>query len=350
MPARGERGARLRPERIGEFLEAAYNLDRDDQAWLAEVMGAARAVWGRRGPANGGIYDASDPYALSMSAVHFIDCGEERLRVLQDGFAAQTPSLIRRTYLRVSAACNGALRLPEIQTMLDGMQRLGFGNGLNVNGLDPSGRGVYFALWARDRANLSRAEMAIYRRLAHHLAAAYRCRRRLRERQPGRPAVDASEGAEAILDARHRVVHAIGPARERAARDDLTETAAARERTRRGADLPAGLERWRPLTGARWTLVDSFERGGARYVVARENQPEVRGLAALSTRERQVVVYLALGQSTKETAYALGISDVTVRVLIRRAAAKLGVTSRESLIAHHEVRQLDPAAEARGAG
>jgi DNA-binding CsgD family transcriptional regulator len=85
-------------------------------------------------------------------------------------------------------------------------------------------------------------------------------------------------------------------------------------------------------------------------VVARENQPELRGLAALSTRERQVVAYLALGQSTKETAYALGISDVTVRVLVRRASTKLGVSSRDSLIAHHEVRQMNPAAEVRGAG
>jgi DNA-binding CsgD family transcriptional regulator len=342
--------ARCRPERIGSFLEAAYDLERDDQAWLAEVMRAARAVWGRGGPANGGIYDASDANAFSMASVHFIDCGEERLRVLREGLTLQTPSLVRRTLHRVSAGCNGSLRLPELEPMLDGMRRLGFGNALNVNGLDPSGRGVYFALWARDRANLPRAEMAIYRRLAHHLGAAYRCRRRLREGQAGRPTVDATEGAEAILDARHRVVHAIGPARDREARDDLTETAAARERARRGADMPGGLERWRPLTGARWTLVDSFERDGARYVVARENQPELRGLAALSTRERQVVAYLALGQSTKETAYALGISDVTVRVLVGRASTKLGVSSRDSLIAHHEVRQMNPAAEVRGAG
>ena len=57
-----------------------------------------------------------------------------------------------------------------------------------------------------------------------------------------------------------------------------------------------------------------------------------------------------MGQSTKEAAYALGIADVTVRVLIRRAATKLGVRSRDSLLAHHEVRQLTATTELRGAG
>lgn len=92
--------------------------------------------------------------------------------------------------------------------------------------------------------------------------------------------------------------------------------------------------------GSRWTLVDSFERNGARYIVARENVRSVEGLDALTARERQAVVCLARGQSTKETAFALGISDVTVRVLVRRAAAKVGARSRSELFAHPEVRAL----------
>jgi DNA-binding CsgD family transcriptional regulator len=91
---------------------------------------------------------------------------------------------------------------------------------------------------------------------------------------------------------------------------------------------------------ARWTLVDSFERNGVRYVVAREDRSP--GLGSLTDRERQVVDCLAAGQSTKESAYALGISDVTVRVLLARAAAKLGVRSRAALLAHDEVRRMTP--------
>jgi DNA-binding CsgD family transcriptional regulator len=56
------------------------------------------------------------------------------------------------------------------------------------------------------------------------------------------------------------------------------------------------------------------------------------------------VVYLAVGQSTKETAHALGISAATVRVLLSRASAKLKVRSREELLGHPDMRQLRPVA------
>jgi len=61
---------------------------------------------------------------------------------------------------------------------------------------------------------------------------------------------------------------------------------------------------------------------------------------SLTERERQVVSYLALGHTTKETAYVLGISDATVRVLLSRAAAKLGTVSRPELLSHPEVQRL----------
>ena len=139
------------------------------------------------------------------------------------------------------------------------------------------------------------------------------------------------------------VVHATGPAKTKTAREDIIGAAIARDRARTAAADPGErLRRWRPLTRARWTLVDSFERSGARYIVARENQSRFEGLESLTDRERQAVVYLAVGQSTKETAYALGISDVTVRVLLARAATKLGVRSRAELLAHDEVRPLCP--------
>ena len=96
------------------------------------------------------------------------------------------------------------------------------------------------------------------------------------------------------------------------------------------SEVTERLSRFRPLTSAQWTLVDAYECNGTRYIVARENQANVRGLARLSSRERQAVAYVAAGQSTKETAYALGISANTVRVLLARAAAKLGAKTRGS--------------------
>jgi DNA-binding CsgD family transcriptional regulator len=94
------------------------------------------------------------------------------------------------------------------------------------------------------------------------------------------------------------------------------------------------------LARSRWTVVESYEVDGARYIVAREDA--VDGVAHLTDRERQAIASLATGQSTKETAYALGITDVTVRVLLARAATKLGVRSRRELLEHAEVRALRP--------
>jgi DNA-binding CsgD family transcriptional regulator len=55
-------------------------------------------------------------------------------------------------------------------------------------------------------------------------------------------------------------------------------------------------------------------------------------LDMLSGRERQVLAHLAQGQSTREMALALGVAQPTVRVLLARAAKKLGVRSRAALV------------------
>ena len=66
--------------------------------------------------------------------------------------------------------------------------------------------------------------------------------------------------------------------------------------------------------------------------VARENQPEVAQLFALSIREAQVVSYVALGHSHKLIAYTLGLSISTVASHVKRACKKLGVSSRVELV------------------
>ena len=98
--------------------------------------------------------------------------------------------------------------------------------------------------------------------------------------------------------------------------------------------------RWRPRVVGRWTLVDAADRGGDRYVLARENQTPLPGLHLLTEREQQVVVSAAIGRSAKETAYELGISHSTARVLLSRAYSRLGVRSRKELFALPSIRGL----------
>jgi DNA-binding CsgD family transcriptional regulator len=119
----------------------------------------------------------------------------------------------------------------------------------------------------------------------------------------------------------------------------MRDAAVAIDRARgklRRVDVDEALGEWKGLVDGRWSLVDKFDRDGKRFVLARRNEPGVRTLSPLSDRERQVVAYVALGHSNKLIAYELGIADSTVRVLVARAARKLGARTREELATRAE--------------
>jgi DNA-binding CsgD family transcriptional regulator len=107
-----------------------------------------------------------------------------------------------------------------------------------------------------------------------------------------------------------------------------------RARTKAGrADADAALDAWQGLVSGRWSLVDVFEQGGRRLLVARENEPEPPPEVRLSQRERQVVAYAVMGQSQKLIAYTLGLSIASVSAHLTSACRKLGVASRVQLAA-----------------
>ena len=61
-------------------------------------------------------------------------------------------------------------------------------------------------------------------------------------------------------------------------------------------------------------------------------QPSMVGLEALSQREREVLWRLSLGHESKVIASDLGVAVSTVRVVLMRISAKLGVRSRAKLL------------------
>jgi DNA-binding NarL/FixJ family response regulator len=75
-----------------------------------------------------------------------------------------------------------------------------------------------------------------------------------------------------------------------------------------------------------------MEHGGQRYIVARRNEPATFDPVALTARETEVLTYARLGHHNKAIAYELGVADSTVRVLLARAAAKLGARGRQELL------------------
>lgn len=194
---------------------------------------------------------------------------------------------------------------------------------------DATGQGVGIVVALRKVVSRppSEATKTIWGRVAAHVCAARRLRRKTR------PATDA---AEAVLDGGGRLHHASGAALEHAAREALREAAVMRDRARTrhrrqdGAELATS--QWRALVAGRWSLVDQFDSDGRRYVIAEPNSPPLAASAALSTREAQVVACARLGHANKLIAYELGVAESTVAGHLARAARKLGFASRLELV------------------
>lgn len=77
------------------------------------------------------------------------------------------------------------------------------------------------------------------------------------------------------------------------------------------------------LTGK---LVDALR--GAHKADASGDEPAPDPLAALSPREREIVVRISHGASNKEIARALNIAETTVKVHVQHVLRKLDLTSR----------------------
>ena len=88
------------------------------------------------------------------------------------------------------------------------------------------------------------------------------------------------------------------------------------------------------------TPVNALEADGQRVVVVHDNRLGHQPTRGLSCRERQALALLALEQTNKEIAFALGISASTVGVLLHRAAKKLNTMTRGELTARAKELEL----------
>ncbi|HEY4105347.1 MAG TPA: helix-turn-helix transcriptional regulator [Polyangiaceae bacterium] len=333
------------------FLEAVYALELDDQSWLDRVLVALRALCGDDHHYVGFFYDASNVADFKLWNLALVNTPPESMEafsLFQE--ITKIPAFVSTTFRSLHVGSARRTGMPYLAPVLAAREKQGWGDIFNINGLDPSGIGCNVTIGTRKRECLpSVSDVTVYKRLANHLAAAFRLRRRL-----GVARLDAAldskpqqrtDEAEAILDSNGKFVHATGAAAGKAAQERIRSSMTAIDTQRNNLTRSVGrsaLDHWHPLTGARWTLVDSFEENGRRYVVARENQATADGFAALTDRERQIVLHAALGFSNKQIAYALGISDTTVRVLMARAAGRLGLKSRRELLLHPALQEIQP--------
>lgn len=169
----------------------------------------------------------------------------------------------------------------------------------------------------RERWILSERSRTVWTRIAAHVGAGLRVRRK-------------AAGAEIVATPSGRIEHAGGLSDEPQALEAIRQAVRGSERARgalRHDDVEQALELWQALVSGRWSLVDHFDSDGRRYILARENAPNPDGPVQLTPRQRTAVKLRARGHSLKYISYELGLSVPTVSLELREALRVLGVRS-----------------------
>ena len=322
----------MKPDLLG-ILEAGYAVDTAEEPWLRGLLAAAQPSLDEGLGAFAFSYNAFHPQSFELRCLTssgFPDALLERLPMVM----GQIPTRFIEN-ARNDSACTIASEIPgfeDFSAVSEHLHPIGAYDVFGVNILDPTGTGCYLGAPLPRTGALTPARRTTWGRVAAHIAAAFRIQRRFAPEHPG----ENLRRAEAILDGQGKIHHATGPAEMASAREALRTATVAMERARtklRDSAPERAIDEWKGLVAARWSLVEHFESDGKRYILACQNDPDVAGPSLLSQREQQVLAYASLGHNSKLIAYELGISDSTVRVLMSRATAKLGVGSRKEAIA-----------------
>jgi DNA-binding CsgD family transcriptional regulator len=319
-----------------DIVEAAYDVDAEGDAWLERLARLVRPHLDRGfGVAAFEYYRpvGAHPQILRRHHLGIPDGLAELYRTVFDTMDGE----IRQRAFRLGPCVTGS-QLMGIRSefrdephMKRYVQRFGMFDSMWITAAEPSGLGCGFHAGRAQIAWATPAETRIWGRLAGHLATAVRLRARLH----GAKERSETPAPDAVFDPDGNVQHASGPASSRTARELLRKGVLMLERSRgsmRATDPDGSLGGWKALVAGRWSLLDRLEEGGRRYVIARQNEPHAPGPDTLTMREKQVIGYVRLGHHNKLIAYELGVADSTVRVLLARAAAKLGVRTREELL------------------
>lgn len=306
---------------IVALLEATYRVEQPPAEWLAGVLQAARPSLDRGGGVDGYFVDCSEGFR----AWGRLELGGRRRAARWRAWMDAVPDALKRR-IHVFAPVGYTASLPEDTGEAQAwFQERAWAGMLGVNALDARIKGVTLVGHdaARSQPPPDAETLSRWTRLGAHVAAGARL---LEALSPTPDAVLAPDG---------RVLHveasAQSPLARRALRDATVEID--RVRSRRGrADGDDVLRRWSALVAGRWTLIDSFERDGRRYILARPNAPTRQAEAKLSPREAQAAHAAGLGHPDKLIAYELGTSPSTVSNLLARARRKLGLRNRVELV------------------
>jgi DNA-binding NarL/FixJ family response regulator len=311
------------------IVESMYRLDGDDGQWLGEIADRVR----RHLRADCGVVatrlrtaridetpDVDPPVAFDMPAG-----AEPKYSAFRS--AIQDPEIVGRAMSEALNTMKGGFvdSHPFRQFFEGELGPLGIRDCYNFSCFDTPAHWIIIAPHTSSDAVVTPRLRKTYARLQAHLSSALRLRRRL----------GSGLNEEAIIEPSGAVLDANGEARRPDARDRLRRAVLDRERARsslRSADPDASLDLWSGLIAGRWSLLDRFESGGRRYIVACENQNTPRVPRCLTPREEHVAQLAARGRSNHEIAYELGVDFETVSAHLKRALRKLGCSGRGNLI------------------
>ena len=302
-------------EHVFRFTDACYAMDCDDDAWLNDLALAGRsfldygmsvAAWAFR-------KDDWTGFGLPRGVDHTL--GEAMWDAAKN---YSNPELVQ--LFMGGRAISATERLAITQGLDEHHAGTVFGP-LGVKDFhaltvwDGSGRGVALAGASSRVLRAPPQQLARLERLGAHLLAGYRLRHALRK-------------IDAVLDPDGRPLHAEGEAREESNRDALSHAVRAFDRARSqrgGSDADASLNAFEGLVVGRWSIVQSFESDGRRYLVAIQNQPGQIARAALTPNEAHALLLRAQGLAYKVISYELGLSESATHHLVHNGMAKLGI-------------------------
>ena len=315
-------------------VEATYAPAHTEKGWLTGILDAAGPLICEGMGAAAYVYEGAEgAVRIGARVAHGLDYPLDDF-VLP--IETLPPAFLDRTWRSLSfGMCSDVIpvsEMPQAKPLHDA----GIRDVVNINAYDASGFGVCIGVPLPAERRRRPREEETWTRVAAHLASAYRLFRRS-------TLLPSPEAATAVLDPKGRLQHAADGETADRIRASLESAVLRMERARgamRRTDPDEALGLWRTLVDSELTLLDHFERGGKRYVVAVANPPrEEGGHSVLSRRERQVVAAAASGRSNKLIAYELGLAHSTVRVLLARAAHRLHAKSREELVAIHRAHE-----------
>jgi DNA-binding CsgD family transcriptional regulator len=317
-----------------DVVETAYALDAKEERWLDRILGCAlpeldrglgMLAWRFQRLPDGRVEMASPVVTAGGASEEHAECAELSISAAPpDKLALTYGRLPFRTALTASESFRArGLSYEKDAPFMDPIRAIGIHDFLGIASVDPSGAGVLLGVLLGQPGRTSKALDRRWRRVMAHVLAAGRLRRE-------------SSKPEAVLEADGRVAHAEGPATDKTSRAALRNAARRIDRARgslRRSDPEAALDLWHGLVSGRWSLIDHFDTDGRRYLVARENDPEVPDPRALDRRERQVLGYAVLGAPVKHIAYALGLDPSSVSRARRSAVKKLGQKTLADVLA-----------------